>query len=314
MRLSSLDILRGLAIALMVLANNGVLAESNWNGLTLADCIFPTFIFVVGVAIPFSIKAEPNRKSKLRVIRRAAVLFILGFALTTTNWKFVAEGLGDFRLLGVLQRIALCYLFASIAYIYVKSKSGRLALVIAILVGYWLVMAQAPFTEAGNLAAQLDRALIGPSHIYNGVWDPEGLLSTLPAIATCLIGVAVGESLRDKKPIENLVNVGFIAIAFGAAWSIVFPLNKSLWTSSFVLVLAGLDMLSLALLSFVNERISSPLEALGTNAIAIYCLNSIVNIYFPVPIDDSLQRALVILAAWLLLSFALYKKRIFIRV
>jgi predicted acyltransferase len=308
MRLSSLDILRGLAIALMVLANNGVLGESDWNGLTLADCVFPTFIFVVGVAIPFS------RKSKLSVTKRAVILFILGFALTTTNWTFVVAGLGDFRLLGVLQRIALCYLFASIAYILVKSRNARLVLVAAILIGYWLVMAQAPLTEADNLAAQLDRALMGPSHMFNGVWDPEGLLSTLPAIATCLIGVAVGESLRDKKPVENLVNVGVIAIALGAAWSIVFPLNKALWTSSFVLVVAGLDMLSLALLSFVNERLSSPLIALGSNAITIYCLNSIVNIYLKVPIDDNLQRALVILAAWLLLSFALYKKRIFIRV
>jgi predicted acyltransferase len=308
MRLSSLDILRGLAIALMVLANNGVLGESDWNGLTLADCVFPTFIFVVGVAIPFS------RKSKLSVTKRAVILFILGFALTTTNWTFVVAGLGDFRLLGVLQRIALCYLFASIAYIFVKSRNARLVLVAAILIGYWLVMAQAPLTEAYNLAAQLDRALIGPSHMFNGVWDPEGLLSTLPAIATCLIGVAVGESLRDKKPVENLVNVGVIAIALGAAWSIVFPLNKALWTSSFVLVVAGLDMLSLALLSFLNERLSSPLQALGSNAITIYCLNSIVNIYLNVPIDDNLRRALVILAAWLLLSFALYKKRIFIRV
>jgi predicted acyltransferase len=308
MRLSSLDVLRGLAIALMVLANNGVLAESDWNGLTLADCIFPTFIFVVGVAIPFS------RTSKLRVTRRAAILFILGFALTTTNWTFVAAGFGDFRLLGVLQRIALSYLFASIAFIYVKSRRARLVLVTAILVGYWLVMAQAPLTEAGNLAAQLDRALIGSGHMFNGVWDPEGLLSTLPAIATCLIGVAVGESLRDKKPIGNLVNVGLIAMALGAAWSIVFPLNKQLWTSSFVLVVAGLDMLSLALLSFLNERLSSPLQALGSNAITIYSLNSIVNIYLNVPIDDNLRRALVILAAWLLLSFALYKKRIFIRV
>src|SRR5271157_4754889 len=117
-----------------------------------------------------------------------------------------------------------------------------------------------------------------------------------------------------QKAYREFGKCGLHSHSLGAAWSIVFPLNKSLWTSSFVLVLAGLDMLSLALLSFVNERISSPLEALGTNAIAIYCLNSIVNIYFPVPIDDSLQRALVILAAWLLLSFALYKKRIFIRV
>lgn len=108
--------------------------------------------------------------------------------------------------------------------------------------------------------------------------------------------------------------MGLIAIAVGVAWSVVFPLNKALWTSSFVLVVAGLDMLSLALLSFVNERLSSPLEALGSNAITIYCLNSIVNIYLHVPMDDNLQRALVILAAWLLLSFALYKKRIFIRV
>jgi predicted acyltransferase len=307
-RIGSLDILRGLTIALMVLANNGVLAESDWNGLTLADCIFPTFIFAVGVAIPFS------RKSKLRITRRTAILFILGFALTTTNWNLVAAGSGEFRLLGVLQRIALCYLFASIAHIYTKSNRARLCLVVAILIGYWLVMAQAPLTEADNLAAQLDRALIGPSHMYNGIWDPEGLLSTLPAIATCLIGVAVGESLRDKKPTANLVNVGLMAIVLGAAWSVFFPLNKALWTSSFVLVVAGLDMLSLALLSLVNERLSIPLVALGSNAITIYCLNSIVNMYLNVPIEDNLQRALVILAAWLLLSFALYRKRVFIRV
>ncbi len=309
MRLSSVDILRGLVIALMVLANNGVFAESDWNGLMLADCIFPTFIFVVGVAIPFS------RQSKLRITRRTVVLFLLGFALTT-NWTFVVEGYGSFRLLGVLQRIALCYLFASIAYFYVKSKRARLVLVAAILVGYWIVMAQAPLTQAGNLAAQIDRALIGPSHMYNGLWDPEGLLSTLPAIATCLIGVAVGESLRDKKPITNLVNVGLLAILAGAAWSIVFPINKSLWTSSFVLVVAGIGMLSLVVLSFTNERLNLPLTALGSNAITIYCLNSIVNIYLSpyILLEDNLQRSLLILAAWLLLSYALYKKRIFIRV
>jgi len=305
-RLTYLDTFRGLALALMVLANNGVLAESNWNGLTLADCIFPTFIFLVGVSIPFS------KLSKLRVLRRTVTLFALGFLLTN-NWTF-SDILTNFRVLGVLQRIAVCYLFAALVYRTVKSKRTRLVLISVLLIGYCLVMIQYPLTQSGNLGAIIDRSVLGTAHIFNGVYDPEGILSTLPAIATCLIGLGVGEYLKEKKPLESLVNYGIMALVLGLVWSLVFPVNKQLWTSSFVLVVGGIDILVLVLLSFMNERASFPLRALGSSVIFIYCLNSIVNIYVNVPIVDNLLRALVILAMWVLLSSVLYWKRIFIRV
>ncbi len=362
-RLVSLDVFRGITIALMVLIGNpggseyyGFLQHADWNGLTLADVVFPFFIFIVGVAIPYSFTNKLERKvSKrsllLRITRRTIVLFLLGLFIN----GFPYFNLGTLRVMGVLQRIALCYFFASIVFLFVKPK-WRLLLTAAIPLIYWALMVLVPvpgygagiLNKDGNLAAYFDRFLLG-GHLYTGTWDPEGILSTLPAVATALMGVLTGQHLMSRqepsKKLVNLVSFGGLALVIGSVWNIVFPINKNLWTSSYVAFTGGVAILLLAVCFFIIDvkrktGWTSPFVILGVNAIAVYVLSMIVNlalIYAIVPfggvnialksliferlfsswagpLPGSFLYSLAYLAFCWLVAAVLYKKRIFLKV
>ena len=292
-RLQSLDVFRGLTIAAMILVNNGggpgtypPLRHAPWDGWTPTDLVFPFFLLIVGIAIPFSLgKRKSDGSSRIgllfRIVRRAVVIFAIGLALN----GFPEYHLATLRIPGVLQRIAVCYLLASL----VELTGGvrfKMATVVVLLVGYWGVMTfvavpgyhAGDLSRAGNLAAWVDR-LVLPGHLYKADYDPEGLLSTLPALATTLIGALAGHWLRSKRDgyekDAGLFFAGSVGVALGWAWSATFPINKALWTGSFVLLTAGLGLQLFAACYWLVDlrlirRWAAPFVIFGRNAIAAY--------------------------------------------
>ncbi len=310
-RLVALDVLRGFAMFWIVGGDafGGAFAKfdggpagallarqfehSAWVGFTFYDLIFPLFVFVLGAAIPLSLPrmiAERGRGAALgRVARRSALLILLGW--------FYYGGLGgpfsQIRLLGVLQRLALCYLFASMLFIFLRPRALVVACV-ALLAGYWALMTFVPvpgfgagdLAEGHNLANWCDAQWL-PGRKHDGDHDVEGILSTLPAIGSCLLGVLAGVRLRDatrsarQKAIEFAV-AGGLLLAAGFAWGAEFPVIKKLWTSSFVLVAGGWSALLLALFLFVIDvrrwrAWAAPFEWVGANALAIYLICNVVD-------------------------------------
>lgn len=306
-RLASLDVLRGLTIAAMILVNNNgdsrfaywPLLHSPWNGWTPTDIIFPAFLFMVGLSMAFSfpprLAVADSRMSLLpRILRRTLILIFLG--LVVNSFPFFQ--LHDIRVYGVLQRIALCYFFTSLLMIW-STTWGRVAAAVAALLGYWVMMRYVPvpgfgvpgrdiplFDPYGNIVAYLDRLLL-PGHLYgDGTYDPEGLLSTLPAIATTLFGVLTGEWLRTKwtnsTKAAGILAAGITAIILGEIWSHWFPINKRLWTSSYVLLAAGITLVCLAVLFWLidcagwKKGWTLPWLAFGTNAITLYVFSELL--------------------------------------
>jgi predicted acyltransferase len=319
-RLTALDVFRGITIALMIIVNNpggaayySFLQHATWNGLTFADIVFPFFIFIVGAAIPFSLtkridQGTSKKKLFVVVVRRTLILFALGLLINV----FPTFDMATFRIMGVLQRIALCYFFASIIFMYLKPK-WQIILTMVIPIAYWMLMTLVPvpgygagvLTEDGNLAGYLDRLLLG-RHIYayTGTYDPEGLLSTLPALATALIGVLAGQYLKSsvmpKAKAVKLLLFGSVFIAIGLVWNFWFPINKNLWTSSYVFFTGGLALLILAVFFYTIETRgytsrTKPFTVLGLNAILIYFLSEIVNlalIYVRIPLTENTSASL----------------------
>ena len=300
-RLLSVDALRGLTVAAMVLVNNPgtwravypPLRHAAWHGWTPTDVIFPFFVFIVGVAIPLALgpRLESGGRSAaiVKVLRRSLVIFALGIVLNGFPWFHWAT----LRIPGVLQRIAVCYLAAAVIYLFTSTRAQAIVTA-ALLVGYWLVMTLVPvpgygagdLSPAGNLAAYIDRAVLGP-HIwqYAKVYDPEGILSTVPAIATALLGVLTGTWLRGERRADRvaarLAIAGIVGIAVGKLWGFWFPINKSLWTSSYVVFTAGLALLVLALCYWLIEvrgqqRWAIPFAVLGVNALLLFFLSTLV--------------------------------------
>ncbi|MFB2936024.1 acyltransferase family protein [Aerosakkonemataceae cyanobacterium BLCC-F154] len=299
MRLTSLDVFRGIAIAGMILVNTAslgkvypFLSHADWNGCTLADLVFPFFLFIVGVAMSFSLAKYTKGKQTpasvyWRIFRRSIILFALGLLLNGF-WNY---DISNIRIMGVLQRIALAYLFTALAILKLPKK-GLWVLTAILLVGYWAAMILIPvpnygagvLTREGNFGAWIDRLIIPTTHLYKGdgynlMGDPEGLFSTLPAIATTLLGYLTGNWLRKQNPNPktsiNLALIGIICLFIGWNWGLLFPINKKLWTSSFVLFTSGWAMLLLAgcyQLIEVRElrRWGKPFEILGLNAIFIF--------------------------------------------
>ena len=364
-RLTTLDVFRGITIALMIIVNNpggaayySFLQHATWNGLTFADIVFPFFIFIVGAAIPFSLtkridQGTSKKKLFVAVIRRTLILFALGLLIN----GFPTFDLATFRIMGVLQRIALCYFFASIIFMYLKPK-WQIILTVATPIAYWMLMTLVPvpgygagvLTEDGNLAGYLDRLLLG-RHIYayTGTYDPEGLLSTLPALATALIGVLAGQYLKStvtpKTKTVKLLLFGSVSTAIGLVWNFWFPINKNLWTSSYVLFTGGIALLILAVWFYTIETRgytswTKPFTILGLNAILIYVLSEIVNLVliYPIsltentntslrsliyeqlfsswagPLHGSFLYALAFLAFCWAIAAILYRKRIFLKI
>lgn len=329
-RLLSLDAFRGLTIAGMVLVNNpgtwvavyAPLRHAAWHGLTPTDVVFPFFLFIVGVAIPL---APPTAG---RVLRRAVIIFALGLVL---NGAFDADW-ATLRIPGVLQRIAACYLAGAALFLTTSWRTQALVTA-ALLLGYWAALALVPVPGFGrtglgpedNLAAWLDRAVLGPHLLrLTRVYDPEGILSTLPAVATTLSGVLAGAWVRGARPpresVRGLTLAGASATFVGAAWGLVFPLNKALWTGSYAVLTAGLALLAFAACYWAIEmrgwrRWAGPFVVLGVNALALYFLSSLAaavlartgahrvvfeRVFAPwlAPLDASLAYALAYLALW----------------
>ena len=304
-RLLSLDAFRGITVAGMILVNNpgdwghiyAPLEHAPWNGWTPTDLIFPFFLFIVGVSITFALSGEggpTGRREGMGVVRkivkRSATLFLLGLFLNF----FPKFDITTVRIPGVLQRIALVYLGCSLIFLKTTPRQ-QLYLLAGILVGYWLLMTVVPVPGVGyanlepttNLAAWFDRTIVTPAHVYKvaKVWDPEGLLSTLPAVGTGILGLLTGTWLRSNRPAADkvawLFTAGCLLVLAGVIWDGFFPINKALWTSSYVLLAGGLAMLGLALCYWLidvqNRRKGVlPFVAFGVNAITVFFLSGLI--------------------------------------
>ena len=304
-RLQSLDALRGLTIALMILVNTSgdgahtyrLLRHSPWNGCTLADVVFPCFLFMVGISLVLSLGGKLRRGAPRSVLvrqalRRAVVLFAIGIAIN----GFPRFDLHTLRFFGVLQRIAICFFLASLIYLWLRPRTIAWVTV-AILLGYWILLRWVPvpgyglpgvnvafLDPHGNLPAWIDRHLLPAAHLYHqGYYDPEGLLASIPAIASTLIGVLTAFFLQTTgsaagKTKRLLLAGGFCLLA-GLAWSHWLPLNKRLWTSSFVLFNAGVSLLALSIFVWwldvkrKRTQLAVPMIAFGMNALAAYAFS-----------------------------------------
>lgn len=296
-RLLSLDVFRGLTIVLMILVNSQgndtpypLLEHASWNGCTFADLVFPAFLFIVGVTAAISLDKASHTKSKTQlykdIIQRSIILFVLGVLLNAIPYHF---DLTTIRIYGILQRIALCYLFGSIIYLHTQLKS-QIVLFFGILVGYWFLLTQIPvpgmdadpLSLEGNWVGYIDRLIFSASHLYLKIQDPEGLLSTIPSMANTLAGLITGSlllsSLRKKNQFYLLLFVGLLFILLGAAWNNSFPFNKNLWTSSFVLWTTGwaLIVFSLCFL-FIDilgyKKWALPFKIFGSNALFAFVVH-----------------------------------------
>jgi predicted acyltransferase len=315
-RLISLDILRGVTIAFMIMVNNNggphawaQMHHAAWNGFTATDLVFPTFLFVVGVSIVFATEArllrgETRAQLALHTVRRAAILFAFGVIVNSFPYFHLVH----MRFYGVLQRIAICYLIVELFYLWDRRVSTKLAVLGVVLLGYWVLVRWVPVPGAGmpgrdvpfldkdqNIVAWLDRQLMS-GHLYedfptHSARDPEGLLSDIPAVGTALIGLLAGLWLRGARTLKQkaagLAEGAAICLALGYIWSIWFPLNKKMWTSSYVLVAAGWSLLLFALLYWAVEvrggakqgaskKLAWPWLVFGSNAIAAYMVSELL--------------------------------------
>ncbi|MHB8519174.1 MAG: acyltransferase family protein [Limisphaerales bacterium] len=274
-----------------LLANQ--LQHQAWEGFHFEDLIFPLFVFIVGVSLVFSLTKtiqQHGRAAALsRVFRRAALMYVLGIFY----YGGFATPFERIRLLGVLQRIALCYFFAALLFCYLKPR-GLVAAAAGLLLGYWALMTFVPvpgvgsgsFAEGKNLANYVDRQYL-PLRKWDGDHDPEGLLSTVPAVATCLLGVFAGLLLRnktipDRKKVAWLVGAGMAGVALGWLWGLQFPVIKKLWTSSYVLVAGGYSALLLALFYQVIDvwkwqKWAQPFVWVGMNPITMYLAENLID-------------------------------------
>ena len=366
-RLISLDVFRGITIAGMILVNNPgtwsaiypPLKHAVWNGCTPTDYIYPFFLFIVGTAITLSLtkrKERGDNQTKLivKIFRRTALIFLLGLIQT----GFPHFDLAALRIPGVLQRIAVVYFVTSIIFLKTSIKTQAI-IGVSLLFVYWAVMTLIPVPGIGysnlepttNLAAYIDNLLL-PGHLWSvtKVWDPEGFLSTIPSVSTALAGVMLGHWLRSSNDkVTKTVWIfifGNLGIVLGIIWDVWFPINKSLWTSSYVLYTGGLALNFFAFCYwFVDVKgikwWTKPFVVYGMNAIAVYMLASIFsgilglikitgavgktlslkrylfeNIFLPnfTELNASLAWAVCYVLFWLGLMWIFYSKKIFIKV
>lgn len=367
-RLVSLDVFRGLTVVAMVLVNNPgswahiywPLEHAEWNGWTPTDLIFPFFLFIVGVAIPLGLGKRVERGDKfkalfLKILYRTAVIFLLGEFLA----GFPYFHFSTIRIPGVLQRIAVCYFFASIIFIKTRARTQAI-IALALLIVYFILMKHVPvpgyyvgdLTKEGSLASYIDRRVFGP-HIWKQgiVYDPEGLLSTMGALATTLFGVLTGHLIRckDRTPIEKVAHMfiaGVCCVSIGWAWNSWFPINKSLWTSSYVFFTGGLALQFLALCYWLIDIKgykwwTKPFVIFGVNAIVLFegtglMARSMTLIKFAkgdgttqtlqsyiynhayaswlAPNNASLAFAICFILLWLFLLWLLYRRNIIIKI
>jgi len=355
-RLVSLDVFRGATIAAMILVNNPgssaaywPLKHARWNGWTPTDVIFPFFLFIVGVSLVLSFESRLRRGDSqkalvLHTLRRSATIFAIGMLLNGLPHFHLAT----WRIPGVPQRIAVAYLAAGLITLYSRT-SARIAWITSLLLGYWVLMRFVPVPGYGipthdialldpnaNLAAYLDRKLM-LGHLWEGTRDPEGVLSTLPAIATALCGVLTGEWLHSNRSPKLkaawMFGSGAAVLIAGELWGIWFPINKNLWTSSYVLFTAGSAMVCLAICYWAVDIKqyrgwwTKPFVILGSNAIAAYVISEVLggtfvwkehifqHIFAPVspPGLASLLYSLAVVCVCFVPVWWMYRNRIFLK-
>lgn len=363
-RLASVDAFRGLTIAAMILVNNPgswsfvypPLRHAEWHGWTPTDLIFPFFLFIVGISIALSFsrrRAEGRTPRSLygKIVERSAAILLIGWFLHL----FPRFRFATMRIPGVLPRIAVCFFFGALIYLNLKAR-GRIALTVALLLGYWAALTFIPVPGfgpgildfKGNLASYVDTKLLA-GHLYRPAFDPEGPLSTIPAIATVLIGTLAGDWLRSGRTIFRkmlgVFGAGIVLTVAGLLLHPVFPINKQLWTSTFVIFTAGAALIVFGACFVLMDRFNIkawayPFLVFGTNAIAVFAGSILmVKILMMIKFDDggkivnpmgyfyahalsplagphfgSLLFAVLLNVLWFFIIWPLYKNKIFIRV
>jgi len=319
-RYLSLDVFRGMDVALMIVVNSlasgdtySPLNHAEWHGFTLTDLVFPTFLFCVGNSMSFTqAKYESLGEGAffMKILKRAAIIFLLGYLSywfpfihgTETGIEF--RPFSHTRVFGVLQRIALCYFIASVVIHYFKVQGALVFCVIALIAYRLLLAAFGDLSMENNAGNLLDLWLVGPNHMYHGegvAFEPEGLLSTLPAIVNVIAGYVTGLFLQrnghNYETIAKMLMVGVVLLLLAIWWDLLFPINKKLWTSSYVLLTVGIDLCVLSLLVFIIEIAGKKgwtyfFEVFGRNTLFIYLLSEIVVIaLYSIPVGDgSLAR------------------------
>ncbi len=352
----------------MVLVNNpgnwaavyAPLEHAAWNGWTPTDMIFPFFLFIVGAAISLALgrrveESQIKRAVYLKIFRRAVIIFLLGLF----QMAFPFFDLAHLRFPGVLQRIAVCYLISSLVYLHTNWRQQTI-IAAGCLVFYWLVMTLVPvpggvagdLSIEGNFAGYIDWLIIGPNHMWtvSKFYDPEGIFSTIPAVSTCLAGVLTGTWLKSERFREEKVSAvfffGVVLTAIGWIWNFWFPINKSLWTSSYAVFMSGLALCFLGFCYWLIDikhyrKWTKPFVIFGSNALALYFFSSIFarvmnnitwkspdgaptnvqkwifdTFFSPLasPYNASLIYSISYIFLWLFLMWILYRKRIFIKV
>ena len=374
-RLLSLDVFRGATVAAMILVNNPgswsniypPLAHASWHGCTPTDLIFPFFLFIVGVSIAYAMgskKLDPttHKSTLIKASKRALILFGLGLFLSLFPNVFTnpIEAFSTVRIPGVLQRIGVVFIISSLIFLK-NSEKNILKILIGLLVAYWAMMTFIPVPGVGyanleketNLAAWFDRLVLTEAHLWKSAktWDPEGILSTIPAISSCLFGVLVGVYLRRKDIVDSvkvswLFSTGILALLAGLVWGLQFPINKSLWTSSFVLYTGGWATILLSLTYWLIDingykKFTKPFVVYGVNAITVFFLsglmprimnmikvempdgkvvgsqtwlyNTFIVPYFS-PLNASLVYAVLFILFWYVILWIMYKRNIIIKV
>jgi predicted acyltransferase len=332
-RYLALDVLRGMTLAFMVIVNTpgswnimySPLMHAEWHGFTPTDLVFPTFLFVVGNAMSFALKKMQDMKAGefyKKVFTRAFLIFAIGWLLNAFPFfepndagQLAFIDLGEVRLLGVLQRIALAYLAAALLLYWGGEKLGWI-FSIAALIGYWPILYYLgtpgdPYSLQGNAPLKWDLAVIGAKRMYHGEiidgegipFDPEGILSTLTSIVNVIAGYLVGKFVQRKGnslvSVQTLALIGVVLIATSYAWDLVFPINKKIWTSPYVTLTVGWDLVLLSFLIFVVEikNISSWtyfFQAFGRNPLILYvCSGVVISIISSIPIGDSNLKAVI---------------------
>lgn len=367
-RLLSLDVFRGLTIAAMILVNNpgdwgnvyAPLLHADWHGCTPTDLVFPFFLFIVGISIALALSKRKERGDDqkailFKILKRTLLIFAIGIFLN----GFPLFNFETIRIPGVLQRIALVYGISATLFLETNWKTQAIVGV-GLLFLYWGLMTLVPTPDGyapnldaeTNLGAWLDRTLLS-GHLWSQskVWDPEGLLSTIPAISTGISGILTGLWIRSKqenyRKLVGLFGFGVILVTLGLAWDLAFPINKKIWTSSYVLYTSGIALLTLAMIYWLVDVLNykkwtTPFVIYGTNALFVFVLSGLVakSLYyikwqsesgdtttlgswiyqtfftsvFANPMNSSLAFAIFNVLFFLGLSWILYQKRIFIKV
>ena len=333
------------------------LRHAKWHGCTPTDLVFPFFLFAVGVAMSYSFRKFDHRLSPAvlkKIARRAALIFLVGLFLNAFPFH---KPFSMLRILGVLQRIAIAYGIAALLYL-VLNRTRLIVVSAAILIGYWLLLLGFgrgdPYGLETNLVRVIDLKILGQNHVWGGFgipFDPEGLLSTLPAVVTATLGALTGRLIQSaprlRSAVLKMIVLGGLAIIAGQLWGLVFPINKALWTSSYVLYTAGLAMVLLAVLLWIidvggHRKWAFPFVVFGMNPLFLYALSAVwvrtyiylikftaadgtamnaykwlyQSIFVPVagPLNGSLLFAVAHVFLFWLILLALYKKKIFIKI